>query len=801
MKEHTLSILEFDKILSRLARHTSFSAGRSLALSLRPTADFDEVVRRQRVTAEARRLREMQPSAGLGGVSDVRPQAHKAALAGILEPTELLDVASTLRTAGSLRATITRLDRSAPGGQGLRLLAEIAGGIADLSELVSSIGSCINERAEVNDNASPMLAILRRDVRIAHDRLQSKLQSLLSSAQGRQVVQEPIVTLRDGRYVIPVKADFRGQIEGIVHDVSSSGATVFIEPLSIVELGNTWRELQLEEQREVERVLRRLSAEVGQAVDEIDACVTALAEIDLALAKARLAADLGADELPYDGESQGWLVPQATGTALSLVNARHPLLKGEVVPISVAVGGKFSVLLITGPNTGGKTVALKTVGLLSLMAQAGLPVPADAGSQVPVFASVNADIGDEQSIEQSLSTFSSHMTNIIEVIAQAQPESLVLLDELGAGTDPTEGSALARSILETLLGVGCLTVATTHHGELKVFAHATSGVMNACVEFDPETLAPTYRLTIGLPGRSNALAIAERLGLPAELVERARASLPADQVLVESLLADIQAERQEAAATRRAEELARRETEDIRARLEEKLDALDDERDQVLASTRAAMEEELAATKDLLAQAAKRIGKRKIRPAAEKLAAAEALVTKVKQQPQPQRRRRKKEPPGIPPEQIQAGDQVWLRGLGRFGEALGTPDERGEVELRLGVLHSRVPLSEVEKVTRPHERKGPAVPTPELPPPPPPPDYELDIRGMTGDEALPLLDKYLDDAYRAGLTPVRIVHGKGTGALRRTVREWLAAHPLVRSTETAPREEGGEGVTVVSLAG
>ncbi len=798
MKEHTLSILEFDKVLARLARHTSFSAGRSLALSLRPTSDHEEVVRRQRITAEARRLRQMQPGVGLGGVSDVRPQAHKAAIAGVLEPTEFLDVASTLHAAGSLRGAITRLDRSGAGRSGLPLLVEIAGGIADLSDLVSDIEGCINQRAEVTDDASPMLAILRRDVRVAHDRLNAKLQAFLNSQQGRQVVQEPIVTLRDGRYVIPVKADFRGQIEGIVHDVSSSGATVFLEPLSIVELGNTWRELQLEEQREVERVLRRLSAAVGHAVDEIDACVAALAEIDLALAKARLAEELDAYELPYEGESQGWLVAADAEASLNLVNARHPLLKGEVVPISMAVGGKYSVLLITGPNTGGKTVALKTVGLLSLMAQAGLPVPADAGSRMPIFTSVNADIGDEQSIEQSLSTFSSHMTNIIAVIGEAQPESLVLLDELGAGTDPTEGSALARSILEKLLGVGCLTVATTHHGELKAFAHATSGVMNACVEFDPETLAPTYRLTIGLPGRSNALAIAERLGLPADVVEKARESLPEEQLAVESLLAEIQAERQQATATRRAEELARQETEDIRARLEEKLDALDDEREQVLASTRAEMEEELAATKDLLAQAAKRIEKKKIQPAAEKVAAAEARITKVKQPPP--RRRRKKEPPGIPPEQIQVGDLVWLRGLGRFGEALGPPDERNEVELRLGALHSRVPLGEVEKVTRPHERKGPAALTPELPPPPMP-DYEIDIRGMTGDEALPILDKYLDDAYRAGLSPVRIVHGKGTGALRRAVREMLAAHPLVRSTETAPREEGGEGVTVVSLAG
>ncbi len=606
MQEKTLATLEFEKVLARLARHASFSAGRELALALRPSTNHAEVVRRHRLTAEARRLRAMKPSVSLRGAHDARPLAHKAALGGILEPTELLDLASTLRAAAEMRATITRLSGGGSAGQAsLPLLAELAEDLPEAPDLVADIARCINPRAEVTDAASPVLGTLRRDVRIAHDRLNAKLQEILNSAQGRQVAQEPIVTLRDGRYVIPVKADFRGQMQGIVHDVSSSGATIFLEPLAIVDLGNTWRELQLEEEREVERVLRRLSAAVGAAADAITGDVEGLAEIDLALAKARLADDMGAHELPHEDASQSWLV--AAPAPLNLVNARHPLLTRDVVPISLSVGTGYSALLITGPNTGGKTVALKTTGLLALMALAGLPVPADASSQVPVFASVHADIGDEQSIEQSLSTFSSHMTNIIAILKDAEPRSLVLLDELGAGTDPDEGSALARAILQHLLAIGCVTVATTHHGELKVFAHATPGVMNASVEFDPETLAPTYRLSIGLPGRSNALAIAARLGLAPEVIEAAQASLTPDQVQVESLLADIQRQRQEAAFERRSEEVARREAEEIRGRLEARLEALDEEREELLSSTRDAIEQEVSATRELLEEARRRI--------------------------------------------------------------------------------------------------------------------------------------------------------------------------------------------------
>ncbi len=793
MDEHALKTLEFEKIVDRLARLTSFSASRELALALRPSNDFDEVVRRQRMTAEARRLREMKPRVGVEGARDVRELARKAALGGVLEPSELLEIASLLAAAREAHATLSRL------GAALPLLAGVAARIEPQPGLLDLIGRSVNQRAEVTDAASPMLGILRRDIRIAHDRLSSRLQEILAAGVARGWVQEPIITMRDGRYVIPVKADFRGQIKGVVHDVSSSGATVFVEPLAVVDLANQWRELQLEEQREVERVLRRLSAEVGARADAIIASVEALAEIDLALAKARLGDELGAHELPYAGEDQPWLTPSPG--ELHLLNARHPLLKGDVVPVTVTVGGGYRVLLITGPNTGGKTVALKTAGLLTLMACAGLPVPADAGSRVPVFRAVYADIGDEQSIEQSLSTFSSHMTHIIRILREADERSLVLLDELAAGTDPIEGAALARAVLEELLRRGSVTVATTHHGELKAFAHATEGIVNGSVEFDPVTLAPTYRLTIGLPGRSNALAIAERLGLPREVIDAARRHLSAEHLQVESMLAEIQRERREAEEERRSERLARDEAERIRARLEEKLQAIEEERARIVARTVEELERELADTRRALKEAKREAERQRLARAARRLqeaiARAEEAKRVVERRTAPKRREARRAPPGPPPSEIRAGDLVWIRGMERFGEALGPPAD-GEVEIRLGPLRSRIRLDQVERVQRPHVKTGPRIEV--VAPPPPAVAPEIEVRGQTIEEALPLVERHLDDAFRAGLATTRVVHGKGTGTLRREIRHLLERHPLVRAFESAEPFEGGDGVTVVHLA-
>jgi DNA mismatch repair protein MutS2 len=489
-----------------------------------------------------------------------------------------------------------------------------------------------------------------------------------------------------------------------------------------------------------------------------------------------------------------------------LLEARHPLLRGDVVPTTISVGREYRVLLITGPNTGGKTVALKTAGLLALMAQSGLPVPADLGSRVPVFDDIYADIGDEQSIEQSLSTFSSHMRNIIRIVAEADARSLVLLDELAAGTDPGEGAALARAILTALLDAGALTVATTHHGELKAFAHATEGVTNASVEFNLESLSPTYHLSIGLPGRSNALAIAQRLGMPLDIIEEARRSIAPEQRQVEDLLSDIHRQREQAVSAKQAEEIARREAEDIRERLAERLDAADEERARILDEARADVERDVERARKLLSEAHVEVERQKLGVADAKLREAieeaKRLAEKASLPRTPRRRRPSRAsqvPQGPPPSEIQEGDLVWLRGMDRWGEAMAEPDERGDLEIRLGALRSRIKLTQVEKVQRPTPSKAHGevqthvAPARQVPP-------EIELRGQTVDEAMPTIEQYIDEAFRAGLPWTRIIHGKGTGTLRRQVRDLLARHPLVKSYEEARPEEGGEGVTIAHLA-
>jgi len=798
MTAKSLHTLEYDKIIDRLAALCAFPASRRLARELQPSSDYPEVLRRQRLTAEGRRALELKPSLSLAPARDVGDPVGQAARGHVLEPAEVLDVEATLGLARSVRDTLSHLRVHLP------LLAETADRIADLADLRSRIGRTVNQRAEVVDDASPVLAQLRRDARQSHDRLSHRLQQIVASSANRAVLQEPIVTLRDGRYVVPVKAELRSQLPGIVHDVSSSGATVFLEPLDVVEMGNKWRELQLEEQREVQRILRGLSEAVGERAAEIAAAVDALARIDLALAKARLGEALGASELPHDGLDQSWL---AESGALRLADARHPLLTGAVVPITVWVGSgdedAFRSLLLTGPNTGGKTVALKTVGLLSLMAQAGLPLPADADSRLPVFDGVYADIGDEQSIEQSLSTFSSHMGNIISVLGAATPRSLVLLDELGAGTDPTEGSALAKAILQHLLRVGCLTIATTHHGELKAFAHSTPGIANASVEFDPETLSPTYHLTIGLPGQSNALAIAARLGMPDDVLAEARESIDPDRLAVESLIVDLTRQREAAESARFEQESAAARAQQAERQVTERLAALESGRERLLEQTRRQMGDQLSQARQRLHQALREMERASRLPVPERAAVVEAAQQEIeaveKDVEKLERRRRRRRGP-LPP--IEPGDLLFLRDLPLPGEALSPPDAEGEVEVKLGALRARVSLRQIEKVEKgktERETLTPARPEPvegraHLISP------DLDVRGMSADEALLLVEQRLDEAFRVGLSELRIVHGKGTGTLRRAVREMLSHHALVRSHASAPPRQGGDGVTVVELA-
>jgi DNA mismatch repair protein MutS2 len=810
--EKSLSTLEYDKVIARLGGMTQTARGKALALSLKPSAEYGEVLRRQRVTMEGRRLREMKPNLGLGAVHDVSGLAHQASLGHALEPGELLEVQASLAQAHTVRETIDRLRMYVPH------LAEFTDRVANFRQITAEIARCINPRGDVVDGASPVLAQLRRESRVIHDRLTARLNQLLNSA--RSAIQEPLVTLRDGRYVIPVKAEQRANLPGILHDVSSSGATVFLEPLETVEMGNRWREMLAEEQREIVRILRQLSASVGQRSEEIAEAIEALAEVDLALAKARLGETIGAKELPHDGPEQPWLLEEPG--RLILETARHPLLTGDVVPITVWLGeavnrktkdgkteieagsGAFTVLLITGPNTGGKTVALKTVGLLSLMAQAGLPVPADANSRLPMFDAVFADIGDEQSIEQSLSTFSSHVGNIISIIGGATGNSLVLLDELGAGTDPVEGAALAKAILSHLLATGTMVVATTHHGELKEFAHTTAGIANASVEFDLESLSPTYRLHIGLPGQSNALAIAQRLGMPEGILEEARAGIDPDRLAVESLISDLHHERRAAQTASAEQQVAAREAEKARQRVTKELQSLEANRGKLIERTQREMETELSEMRKRLRDATRELQRaerlsvferaKAVEEAQKEVVEAETSVKRVAQRKQRKRR--------APLPEIAAGDRVFLVDVPTPGEAISSPDEHGDLDVNLGALRARINVRQIERVekrkTENEKRDGLTITASALPLPSTPP--ELDLRGLTVDEALLMIDQRLDEAARAGVRELRIIHGKGTGTLRRAVRDMLTKHALVQGHAGAPQRAGGEGVTVVELA-
>jgi DNA mismatch repair protein MutS2 len=574
-----------------------------------------------------------------------------------------------------------------------------------------------------------------------------------------------------------------------------------------------------EEEREIGRILRDLSVRVGSRADEIAAALDALAEVDLLVAKARLGEAMKARHLPYDPEGSGagqpWLLEEPG--SIYLRNARHPLLTGDVVPVTAWLGqsdptgagtgaaeegGDFSVMLITGPNTGGKTVALKTVGLLALMSQAGLPVPADADSRLPVFDDVFADIGDEQSIEQSLSTFSSHIGNIIDVLRRVTHRSLVLLDELAAGTDPVEGAALAKAILSYLLKVGALTIATTHHGELKAFAHTTPGVTNASVEFDAESLAPTYRLRVGLPGQSNALSIAQRLGMPEGVLAEAREGIDPDRLAVETLISDLHRHRDEAETASETQRVAALEAERARSRVTKELQSLEANRSKLIEQTRKEMENELQQTRARLRDAIRQLEKAErltvferaqvVDAVQEEIAVAETAVQKV------QRRERKRRRGPLP--DIEPGDRIFLADVPTPGEALAAPDESGEFDLMLGSLRARVhvkQVADVEKAAITPESRSELPIRPFTPPTVAP---ELDLRGLTVDEALILVDQRLDEAARAGVPEVRIIHGKGTGALRTAVRGLLRKHVHVRGQAPAERQGGGDGVTVVELA-
>lgn len=827
MNPRTLRVLEYDKILDRLTAHCSFSGGVELAQALLPSDDLHTVQEWLTQTAEAARLLEQKNDVHFGGVSDVRNYLEKSQRRSMLMAAELVEIKSTLMRARTLQRMITRLDNAFPH------LAQIAYGIEPCEHVITEIGRCINDRGEVVDGASDELARIRRELRLAQERLLSTLDRLVHNDDIKPYLQDALVTQRQGRYVIPVRSEYKGNIDGIVHDQSASGATLFVEPLKVVQQNNAVRELELQEDKEVRRILTQLTELVADEADYIARNVGVLAQLDLIFAKAKYGYQLDAtvpevvdfrkprpvppreldeDSPPAESRTIGRDVEAIhPGSVLDLRRARHPLLDPDhVVPIDMYLDESYYSVIITGPNTGGKTVTLKTVGLCVLMAQSGMMLPTEPDSKLSVFEGIYADIGDEQSIEQNLSTFSSHMTNIIRILEEADPRSLVLLDELGAGTDPDEGSALAMALLENLRDRGITTFATTHYSDLKLYAHNTPGVRNASVEFDVETLSPTYELSIGLPGRSNALTIARRLGLNPVIVDSAENIVRPDTLEADSLLEDIKRARQEA---QRYEERARereRQAQALEADLRYQLADVEKARRAVIAETRQLMDAELTDVQQEIEQARRNLARDGTLSSTSThedfLARAEAEL---------ERRRSGSEVDRtviIPNESgeelsgpIEVGDRVWVANLQTSGDVMSINAETGDADVQLGNFRLKLPLKRLELRQKAENRQQPtSAPirvqssgasegTGKSP------GIELDMRGARVEEGLDQIESYLDEAYLARLPWVRIIHGKGTGALRDAVRSKLRSHPLVSKYRAGKEGEGGDGVTVVNL--
>ncbi|MDD4237890.1 MAG: endonuclease MutS2 [Desulfotomaculaceae bacterium] len=785
MEKKTLQRLEYQKILEQLASFTGSPLSRELVMELEPVDDLASILGWQAETSEGRELLRLDPTAEIGGWKDIRVQLKRARSGAILDPGELLAVADTLSSGRAVKGFLQEKQERYP------LLSRLADSLASLPDLERAIKKAILPGGEVADGASNELAQVRRKIMNYQAQIKEHLEHVIRSPNYQKYLQDPIVTVREGRYVVPVKIEYRTQVPGIVHDQSASGATLFIEPMAVVDKNNELRRLLLVEKQEVIRILAALSDGVSQQVDSISISLDTLAEFDFILAKAR-----------YSQRLDAW-APVLQGEAyMDIKQGRHPLLKDGAVPLNLRLGEDFDTLVITGPNTGGKTVSLKTAGLLVLMAQSGLHIPAGDGSRLGIFRQIFVDIGDEQSIEQSLSTFSSHMTNIVDIVRQAGNDSLVILDELGAGTDPTEGAALAQSILEKLHASGARTIASTHASELKNFAYTRDRVENASVEFDAVTLKPTYRLLIGKPGRSNAFEIASRLGLPEELVVRAREFLTVEQVQIDELMRNLERTQQEAETER---ERAVRLSEEA-GLLKEKCVRMENEltqkKEQLLSKAgeearllvREARQESEATIRELRNKMATEAGHTR------ESAIQEARGRLKKIQDRVNRAAPEKSATGDAPHHLRPGEEVYLAKFNQKGYVLSPPGQDGEVQVQVGIMKVNVPLKDLRRAEKPEPLKGQSKVAGVLLDKAREISSELDLRGLYAEEALFQVEKYLDDAYLAGLSRVCLIHGKGTGSLRTAIHRELNGHRRVKSLRLGEQGEGGYGVTVVELA-
>jgi DNA mismatch repair protein MutS2 len=785
VEQWTLNSLEYDEVKEIVKSHAATSLGKAKVEAMVPSDQWEEVKRRLAETQEGMDLLRLKGDIPLGGVRDIRASLRRAALGGLLNEAECLEIASTVSAGRKVKSLLRQLEEETAE---LPLLRELTESIESLDHLEKEILACIDDQGMVKDQASPELRRIRQQMGDVRGQIQSTLNNMIRSAHYQKMMQEPIITQRFDRYVIPVKQEYRAQFGGIIHDQSASGATLFIEPEAVVKLNNRLRELELSEQKEVDRVLGLLTAKVQEEAEHLQANVAALAELDLIAARARFGYQMKA------------VCPQlSTDQTLRLKKARHPLISPEeVVPIDIEMGKRYRSVIITGPNTGGKTVTLKTVGLFALMVQSGIPIPAEEESTMPVFSGVFADIGDEQSIEQSLSTFSGHLRNIIRILKRIDEGSLVLFDELGAGTDPTEGAALAIAILEHVISRGSLVIATTHYSELKLFAHTHPQAVNASVEFDVETLRPTYRLLVGVPGRSNAFLISKRLGLPEELIQVAKQHLSSEENRLEEMISSLTAERKAAEEERiKAAELHREAEalyEDMRRQLdqweEEKAKIKEKARMEAREIVRTAQREAEAVLKELREWAKQKpqdIKEHQLIEAKKRLDQAVPDWELPKKTKKAAGKSRK----------IEVGDEVTVLSINQNGTVVEVLDN-DEFQVQIGFLKMKIHRDGLEK--RASAKPAPAVKIKstvkrsrtDVKP-------ELDLRGKMVEEAILEIDSYLDKALLAGYKQVSLIHGKGTGALRTGVQEFLRKHRSVKGFRLGAHGEGGSGVTIVEL--
>lgn len=794
MNQKALKTLEYHKIIALLEEYASSASGKELCRGLVPSSDYNEIVKTLAETTDAATRVRQKGGISFGGIKDIRSSLKRLEVGSFLGIVELLSVSSLLTTAARAKAYGRHEDPELPGDS----LEELFGQLEPLTPVNTEIKRCIISEEEVSDDASPGLRHVRRSMKSIGDKIHTQLNSILNS--NRTYLQEAVITMRDGRYCLPVKAEHKAQVPGMVHDQSSTGSTLFIEPMAIVKLNNDLKALEIQEQKEIEMVLADLSSQLVPFLDELLTDFEVLTRLDFIFAKAALSRHYHGSEPVFN--TKGYI---------QIKDGRHPLLDpAKVVPINISLGQDFDLLIVTGPNTGGKTVSLKTVGLFTLMGQAGLHIPAFDGSKLAVFDQVFADIGDEQSIEQSLSTFSAHMTNIVRILGEADSNSLCLFDELGAGTDPTEGAALAISILSFLHNMKCRTMATTHYSELKVFALTTPGVENACCEFDVESLRPTYRLLIGVPGKSNAFAISKKLGLPDYLIEDAKTHLEAKDETFEDLLTHLEENRITIEKERTEIEAYKREVEQLKARLTQKEERLDERKDRMLREAKEEAQKILRDAKDTADQTIRQINKlasdsgvgkeleaerARLRS---KLQAVDSSLTLKKETKTPAKR--------IDPKKLKLGDGVRVLSMNLNGTVSSLPNAKGDLYVQMGILRSLVNIKDLELL---HEKSvsGPTLSgegkkkgsgssstrmSKSLSVSP-----EINLIGMTTDEAIPQLDKYLDDAYLAHLPQVRVVHGRGTGALKNAVHKHLKRLKYVKEFRLGVFGEGDSGVTIV----